>query len=743
MLQNASDNLTASLQWKSVSSSPSGRDRMISESYSQEDINNGFRVDVSSPKIALGDRLRMVFAAVFAVTVPFIFLLALMAVTCSWLNLTWYGLTSGVAQESWMNVVLVLGNLFLLGYSVALVRRLLIVQQHSRATREQLPDAQPELHAFVNRVASLLQGPPPSSIKLDSKVGLILRPSGFSRVLTGGGPDLVIGLPLLYGLSARQLSGVIAHAYAGYTREARLHGYPLLCSIDRWLLMQAGLGRISVGKHNESALVKRGVFGTLIKPFDELVRGSFYLMYRVLSVLTFDVSRKVDMAGDQFSARIAGSTEFRSTQFRLRSLHYGQVNANQELFNSFHSKKLPDNFSALVVDHADTLQLTLRPRLIQEMEELVTPLSRSRIVDLGRIVNVEMTQEEGACFLLGSAISLLRDPVNISRNITLDHYHQVGIRQPELYSSPKPVTGNKPEQDRVLRHDVLNGLERSARIICLEDFERYGALSVESRLVEYRELSKQLQQKESHIVRVAEKVREYELRKNLLQTRKVVEECRNASPDVIEALEVQWLECIRLQGELTAQLVPSEHLFSRKAAIGMSLALDAERVRERIQMNRQEMYSHLLRVFDALSFLHRCFESIQRLRAYTQVLGQLLVESSYDALIGASAQGVSLRYQKYLLIELDSLMKVLNGLSYPLGGAPAQGQGVNMVSLGEVVVREVADIDSAHTCPEACHRVANALCHYLESLNEQLQQRISQVLQVTEQHYLVEAVLPR
>src|SRR5690606_27678687 len=202
---------------------------------------------------------------------------------------------------------------------------------------------------------------------------------------------------------ARQLSGVIAHAYAGYTRDARTYGYPLICAIDRWLFAQSGVARSATSVNSQfSALVQGDASrpGKLLWLFDFLVQGTFFLLYRIVSAITFVVSRRVDMMGDQFSSRTAGSSEFRSTQFRLRSLYYGQQHANRELLKSWRNSKLSDNFPALVVDHADALQLSLRPRLIQEMEELVTPMTRSRIVDLGRIVNVEHYQDEGACFLL-------------------------------------------------------------------------------------------------------------------------------------------------------------------------------------------------------------------------------------------------------------------------------------------------------------------------------------------------------
>ena len=53
-------------------------------------------------------------------------------------------------------------------------------------------------------------------------------------------------------------------------------------------------------------------------------------------------------------------------------------------------------------------------------------------------------------------------------------------------------------------------------------------------------------------------------------------------------------------------------------------------------------------------------------------------------------------------------------------------------TIGEVIRIEISDLDSASSCPEACHRVANGVVQYLESLNEQLQDRVSLVVARTE-----------
>ena len=715
---------------------------MLEQGYSQDDILNGFRVDIPTPKTTVGDRMKMAGAALLALLVPALFVITLLFSTAVWLNFT-YELLNSSSLNQGMGLVLgvfVLGDLFLLGFIFALLRRLVLIRRGGKSYLEITEQAQPELHAFINHIAHLLNGPKPKSVKLDAEVGLVLRPACLRDSLSGTGPEVVIGLPLLYGLSARQLSGVIAHAYAGYSRDARLLGYTVLSSMDRWLFTQTGLSR-NTQNSTEFRGGKLPFIDRLFKPFDVLVQGSFYLIYRVIGAVTFGISRKVDMVGDLFSARVAGSTEFRSTQFRLRSLHYGQSHANQELINSWRTKKLPDNFPALVVDHADTLQLSLRPRLIQEMEELVTPLTRSRIVDLGRIINVEHTQEEGACFLLGSAITLLREPAQVSKAVTLSHYRHLGIQHPDVYTSQKVQSIQKAELEKAKRRKIYRGLESSGRVIRLDDFERYGVQAEESLLHDLNHLTEKLCSNENVVRRLSETFREYEFRKNLLSTRKVLEECKGSSKDSKE-IEVRWLTLIKEQSEYKNDLSSHESDFSRRAAIGFALAVNSSALHQQLQMTQAEFHSHLLKMVDALNFLQRCFESIQRLRGYTQVLGQILVETDLDNKAQERVSEMSHRYQKYILIEMEALMKVLGGVAYPLGGIgfsnPQQESG--LLTIGDVVQMEVADLDSASSCPEAGHRVANAVCQYLENFNEQIQQRIASILFAVDEIYQKDSV---
>ena len=721
---------------------------MLTETYTQEDIRNGFRADIRAHRLGVGERCAMGAAALAAICLPVCFLALLVAATIGWIHSCWFYFSEPLVSPGW-TALMVVGSLLLAGFIAAMVRRLVLVGRQRRGYLDVSAGEQPELHAFVNHIADLLGGPAPSVIKLDAEVGLLLRPQRIHNAVLGGGPELIIGLPLLYGLSARQLSGVIAHAYAGYTREARSYGYPLICAVDRWLFAQSGVARSATSVNGAfAALAPAGgnrLIMSLQKLFDFLVQGTFFLLYRVVSSLTFVVSRRVDMVGDQFSSRIAGSSEFRSTQFRLRSLYYGQQHANRELIKSWRSSRLSDNFPQLVVDHADALQLSLRPRLIQEMEELVTPMTRSRIVDLGRIVSVEHYQDEGACFLLGSAVTLLRDLDSVARRVSLDHYRDMGIERPDLISPTREALVVSTDRERLHRSEVFSGLERSGRVLRIDDFDVFADMSTDERLGEMMHLFERLEHDRAVILHLADTFRNFDSRKNMLHVRKVIEESQSAEAAVIRDIEFQWLALIKEQSEIKAELVQYESVLARRIGLALSLAQDNLSIRQQFRLDEQGMHSHLVRLTDALNFLHRAAEPLQRLRTYTQILGQLMVCSATEEDQRVKPQQDSLleRYQKYVLLELASVLRHVEPVAHPMmayamqtaGSLKALGEALQPPTIGEVLRIEIVDLDSASTCPEACHRVANGVLQYLESLNEQLQDRVSLLVARTESEY--------
>src|SRR5690606_36429235 len=112
--------------------------------------------------------------------------------------------------------------------------------------------------------------------------------------------------------------------------------------------------------------------------------------------------------------------------------------------------------------------------------------------------------------------------------------------------------------------------------------------------------------------------------------RKVIEESQSAEAAVIRDIEFQWLALIKEQSEIKAELVQYEALLGRRIGLALSLAEESVAIRQQFGLDEQGLHSHLVRLSDALNFLHRALEPLQRLRTYTQILGQLMVCSATE-----------------------------------------------------------------------------------------------------------------
>ena len=78
------------------------------------------------------------------------------------------------------------------------------------------PDDEPLVFAFVNKVCDVVRAPKPKRIDIDTNVN---ASASFRRgMLSMLGNDLVltIGLPLVAGLTLRQLAGVLAHEFGHF-----------------------------------------------------------------------------------------------------------------------------------------------------------------------------------------------------------------------------------------------------------------------------------------------------------------------------------------------------------------------------------------------------------------------------------------------------------------------------------------------------------------------------------------------
>ncbi|PCJ46075.1 MAG: hypothetical protein COA99_03470 [Moraxellaceae bacterium] len=640
--------------------------------YTREDIEGGFDQSVEPKNFSAFVHSRYRFLSLVIGIVPLI-ALCVFVVLAAWVFYVNLHVVTELSQHG-LSIELLLYlavAMISVGLLVGLVKRVLLSTKSYGRYVILSRDLQPELYAFVEKIAQLAGVPNPSMIRLDAQAGLILK----SKELTlfqshRGQSELIIGLPLLYSLSVRQLAGVINHAFSGYDARACLNGYPFIASVNSWLYKISSIPiRSDIVGASSHGLKK--VVWLIQHPFDLLAGKFFYLLYSLSSAISFTVSRKMDMAADLSSAQFAGSTEFRITQLKLRALVYGQKSANEALLEGLRRGELSSNYAAMVAKFADVLKSELRPKLMREMERLVTPLSRSRVVDLGRVVNVEREQIDANCFLLGNASRLLNDIDQIGRDVSIKHYQWLGISEPDVLLHDMGMqAAKKRTAEKTLAHTFC-GWESCGRYIRIDGVNSHSALSTESRVKDLQNLVVKIARVQGQInalsqrsLRLSNKSVQLHVDKTLTAVQlHLNDDVQRANLSKLKEQEILWLRTLNEEGALKGHLSYYEALLSQRLSVALSLAVESNVVSE--QLNANDLLVHVERLQDAFVFMHRIQESVKRLASYAQILGQLL---EWRSEMGEPLQLYVDRYYHYCVVELTMIAQSLGAVSYPLVG---------------------------------------------------------------------------
>ncbi|WP_395741091.1 M48 family metallopeptidase [Prosthecobacter sp.] len=216
---------------------------------------------------------------------------------------------------------------------------------------------EPLLFEFVARICQHVGAPVPREIRLDTQVN---ASAGFRRGwLSFFGSDLVlvIGLPLVAGMTTRQLAGVLAHEFGHFAQGAGMRLSYIIRSVnlwfarvvferDHWDEKLADWSSIEDIPNFEVLLVKLPL---------KLAQGGVWVGRRLLwclmhlgHAISCFMSRQMEFDADSYEAKLAGSEEFARTAERLRHLGLGHAIAMHDAEETYQSKALPEDLPALV-----------------------------------------------------------------------------------------------------------------------------------------------------------------------------------------------------------------------------------------------------------------------------------------------------------------------------------------------------------------------------------------------------------
>lgn len=235
-------------------------------------------------------------------------------------------------------------------------------------TRSLTREGEPILFDLVDRICDAIDAPKPSRIEVDGDVNASASyGAGFKGIFKS---ELVlkIGVPLISGLSVRQLAGILAHEFGHFSQGAGMRAQLIIGAINLWFA-KVVFARDAVDEllddaieDSESAfvfvlLLARGCVG--------LVRWILWGFMVAAHTASSTFSRQMELDADRYEIALVGSDAFISTGHELHRIAYANEKSMQFVAELLQKAVLIDNI----------------PRLIQVSRNKMTPSELRMIHD--------------------------------------------------------------------------------------------------------------------------------------------------------------------------------------------------------------------------------------------------------------------------------------------------------------------------------------------------------------------------
>jgi Zn-dependent protease with chaperone function len=304
------------------------------------------------------------------------------------------------------------------------------------------PAAEPVLFTFVSKVCESIGAPFPNRIDLDCHVNAA---ASFRRGLlsfTGNDLVLTIGLPLVSGVSVRQLAGILAHEFGHFTQGLAMRLTYIIRAVNGWfarVVYERDAWDVMLEEWSETEDWRMSI----IVGFARLAVWLSRQVLRLLMMLGHGIGcfmlRQMEYDADQYEIKLVGSETFEETAKRIHVLGVLLTPAYQSMQLGWdRGRQLPGNFPSHLICHDMALPHDLRVS-IEDRVGLQKTLPFDTHPSSGdRIRKARQAQEPGVFFLDGPAAALFSNFEVVAKQVTILHYVE-DLRIPLEFAKLGPV----------------------------------------------------------------------------------------------------------------------------------------------------------------------------------------------------------------------------------------------------------------------------------------------------------------
>ena len=446
-----------------------------------------FEGTVAPTKLEWGYRLGL--AAVAVAMVALLGVYVAMTAGAGWFVYWWARNGMAVLPDGWFAIVLV--ALYLLPLVVGAVLTLFMVKPFFVGSAvERLPltlsrkqDAL--FFAFIHQLCDATGAPRPKVIQVDCMVNAAASFHRGGAGLAANELALTVGLPLIAGLTTRQLAGVLAHEFGHFAQNAGMRATYAIRTIMFWFYRSVFWRDIWDARLEYYATSTNSFWITLTLQCSRgavwVVRGIMFGLLHAGELVSRYMLRQMEFDADRYEAQVAGSEQFRDTSVRLRLLAFAHNAVCNDLGRLWESRRLVDDLPTMTVEKAAELQPEFDKLVDQMLAVEQTEIFDSHPADNERIASAQRLNAPGIFTLDRPAKVLLERFEELSKDATKRFYRaELGIKLSDDALVGTDQMKEQMEQAQA-QDDALStycrDLFQEHRFLKPEDPARYGELA--------------------------------------------------------------------------------------------------------------------------------------------------------------------------------------------------------------------------------------------------------------------------
>jgi hypothetical protein len=288
------------------------------------------------------------------------------------------------------------------------------------------PAHEPVFYAYVQQICGIVGAPVPREVRLDCAVN---ASAGFRRgFLSFFGHDLVltVGMPLMAGLSMKELAGVIAHEFGHFRQGVAMRLSYVIRRVNGWFA-RVIYARDAWDETLEEWSETDSLWVNIVVSCARLGVWISRLVLKALMTFGHAISsflmRQMEYDADRCEVHVAGAGAFESTMIRLNELGVTVEQLYNEMNRTWKSSfRMPDNLPRLIGHHVEKLSDKRRQEIAATCFQDKTgwldthPSNAARVAAARRIGAAGLFSDDAP------ASELLENFKTLGKFVTLAHY---------------------------------------------------------------------------------------------------------------------------------------------------------------------------------------------------------------------------------------------------------------------------------------------------------------------------------